>query len=113
MRRVYTELASPLAEPIRHFIAQKRALNRRFLCEEKALHLFDRYLAERCLADVASVTPAVVEAFLASRPRQCPRTYNHLLGVVRRLFEWMVVQGMLVVSPLRLRPRRETARRIP
>lgn len=113
MRRASTELASPLAEPIRHFIAQKRALNRRFHCEESALHLFDRYLAERCLVDVASVTPAVVEAFLASRPRRRPRSYNHLLGVVRRLFDWMVVQEMLAVSPLRLRPRRETARRIP
>jgi integrase len=29
------------------------------------------------------------------------------------LFDWMVDQGMLVTSPLRLRPRRETARRIP
>jgi site-specific recombinase XerD len=107
------ELGSPLAEPIRRFIAHKRALNRRFDCEEKALHLFDRYLAERGMPAVTSVTPAVVEAFLASRPRQRARSYNHLLGVTRRLFDWMVDQGMLVVSPLRLRPRRETAQRIP
>src|SRR5262249_28472367 len=46
-------------------------------------------------------------------PRQRPRSYNHLLGVVRRLFDWMVVQGVLVASPLRLRPRRDTVRRIP
>jgi site-specific recombinase XerD len=108
-----TELGSPLAEPIRRFIAHKRALNRRFDCEEKALHLFDRYLAERGMPAVTSVTPTVVEAFLASRPRQRARSYNHLLGVARRLFDWMVDQGMLVVSPLRLKPRRETAQRIP
>ena len=113
MRPACTKLRSPLAEPIRHFIAHKRALNRRFDCEEKALHLFDRYLVERGIADVASVTPGVMEAFLASRPRQRPRSYNHLLGVTRRLFDWMVDQEMIVVSPLRLRPRRETARRIP
>jgi site-specific recombinase XerD len=113
MRPAYTELGSPLAEPIRRFVAHKRALSRRFDCEEKALHLFDRYLVERGIVDVASVTPAVVEAFLASRPRQRPRSYNHLLGVARRLFDWMVDQEMLVVSPLRLRPRRETARRVP
>jgi len=113
MRRAYTELASPLAEPIRNFIAHKRALNRRFHCEEKALHLFDRYLAESGVDDVARVTPEVVEAFLASRPRQRPRSYNHLLGVVRRLFDWMVDQETIIASPLRLRPRRETARRIP
>ena len=113
MRPACTKLRSPLAEPIRHFIAHKRALNRQFDCEEKALHLFDRYLVERGIADVASVTPGVMEAFLASRPRQRPRSYNHLLGVTRRLFDWMVDQEMIVVSPLRLRPRRETARRIP
>ena len=113
MRRKYTELARPLAEPIRSFIAHKRALNRRFDCEKKALQLFDHYLAERGVGDVASVTPAVVEAFLASRPRQRPRSYNHLLGVLRRLFDWMVDQEMLGVSPLRLRPRRQTTQRIP
>jgi site-specific recombinase XerD len=113
MRRKYTELASPLVEPIRCFIAHKRALNRRFDCEKKALQLFDHYLAECGVGDVASVTLAVVEAFLANRPRQRPRSYNHLLGVLRRLFNWMVGQEMLGVSPVRLRPRRETTRRIP
>jgi site-specific recombinase XerC len=36
-----------------------------------------------------------------------------LLGVLRRLFDWMVDQGLLDASPIRLRPRRVTARRIP
>jgi hypothetical protein len=39
-------LASPLAEPIRQFLAHKRALARRYLVEEKALRLLDRYLVE-------------------------------------------------------------------
>jgi site-specific recombinase XerD len=113
MRTACTVLRSPLAEPIRRFLATKRALNRRFDTEEKALHLLDRHLSERGVVHLEDVTPAVVEAFLTSRPRQRPRSYNHLLGVLRRLFDWMVDQGMLVTSPLRLRLRRETARRIP
>ncbi len=113
MRAPCTELGSPLAEPIRRFIATRRALNRRFDTEEKALHLLDRHLVKRGVAHLEEVTPAVIEAFLASRPRQRPRSYNHLLGVLRRLFGWMIDQGMLVTSPLRVRPRRETARRIP
>jgi len=113
MRAACTELGSPLAEPIRCFLATKRALNRRFDTEEKALHLLDRHLSERGVVHLEDVTPAVVDAFLTSRPRQRPRSYNHLLGVLRRLFDWMVDQGMLVTSPHRLRPRRETARRIP
>ncbi len=113
MRPRRLEFGSPLAEPIRCFIAHKRALNRRFDTEERALHLLDRHLVEHDVAESTGVTPAVIEAFLASRPRSRPRSYNHLLGVARRLFDWMVHQEMLDVSPVRLRPRRETARRIP
>jgi integrase len=35
------------------------------------------------------------------------------LGVVRRLFDWIVSQQAISTSPLQLRPRRETARRLP
>ncbi len=93
MRPRCPELASLLAEPIRRFVACKRVLNRRFHTEDRALHLFDRYLTEHGVA--------------------VPRSYNHLLGVVRRLFDWLVDQAILDVSPVRSRPRRETARRIP
>jgi hypothetical protein len=81
--------------------------------EERALGLLDRYLAQQGVADRPSVTPAVIDAFLASRPRAHPRSYNHLLGVLRRRFEWMVAQEMLDHSPVRLRARRETPRRVP
>ena len=39
MRPVNINLGSPLAEPIRRFVAHKRALNRRFDTEERALRL--------------------------------------------------------------------------
>jgi site-specific recombinase XerD len=113
MRCKHIEFRSPLAEPIRRFVAHKRALNRRFDTEERALCLFDRYLVLHDLNDLASVTAAVIDRFLEWRPRSRPRSYNHLLGVVRRLFDWMVDQEMLDHSPVRQRPRRETARRIP
>ena len=74
------ELACPLAEPIRQFLAAKRALNRRFNTEERTLRLLDRYLAERGIVQLVDVTSAVIEAFLTSRPRRHPRSYNHLLG---------------------------------
>jgi site-specific recombinase XerD len=113
MRRALIDFHSPLADPIRRFVAHKRALNRRFDTEERALCLLDRYLFMQGVNDLAGVTPAVIDAFLAWRPRSRPRSYNHLLGVVRRLFNWMVDQELLDHSPVRLRPRRETARRIP
>ncbi len=113
MRCKHIAFHSELAEPIRHFVAHKRALNRRFDTEERALCLFDRYLVLQDVNDLASVTPAIIDAFLEWRPRSRPRSYNHLLGVVRRLFDWMVDQEMLDHSPVRQRPRRETARRVP
>jgi site-specific recombinase XerD len=113
MKRAPMEMHGPLAEPIRAFVSHKRALNRRFDTEERALRLLDRYLVQHGIVDPGSVTAAVIDAFLASRPRSRPRSFNHLLGVVRRLFDWMVVQEMIDQSPVRLRPRREAARRIP
>ena len=113
MRPAPAELGSPLAGAIQRFVAHKRALNRRYDTEEQALRLLDRYLVERGVTDLAGVTPDVLSAFLDSRPRLQPRSYNHLLGAARRLFDWMVEQAMLAVSPVRLRPRRQTMRRIP
>ena len=39
-----------------------------------------------------------------------PRSYNRLLGVVRRLFDWLVVQGIVPGSPLKIQARRQTAK---
>ncbi len=59
------------------------------------------------------LTPALLDDFLASRPRSRPRSFNHLLGVVGCLLDWAVSQQLLDVSPLRARRRRVTASRIP
>lgn len=72
---------------------------------------FDRYLAKQPLRQLAEITPELLDAFLASRQNRRPRSYNHLLGVLRRLFDWMVAQELIASSPLRARPRRETAKR--
>lgn len=103
----------PFADGFRRFIAHKRALGRRYHTEEKALQLFDRHLVHQGIIDSSKVTPEVVEVFLASRPREMPRSYNHLLGVLSRCFAWLVVQGLLDASPVRGRLRRATRQRVP
>jgi site-specific recombinase XerD len=103
----------PMAVPIERYLTQKRALGCRFHTEEKALRLLDRFLSEQGLRTIDEIEPALLEDFLASRPRSRPRSYNHLLCVVRRLFDWLVAQGELACSPVQTGPRRETARRIP
>ncbi|MBI5575487.1 MAG: tyrosine-type recombinase/integrase [Deltaproteobacteria bacterium] len=113
MKRRWTDFKSPLADTIKAFLAHKRALGRRFWTEEAALRLFDRYLVNQGIATIDAITPAVVEAFLATRRRTRPRSYNHLLGVTRRLFGWMIAQGTLSRNPVQTRPRRATSYRTP
>ncbi|HUF08554.1 MAG TPA: tyrosine-type recombinase/integrase [Rhodothermales bacterium] len=106
-------LQSALADPITRFVAYKRALGRRYHTEASALHLLDRFLAEEQVRCPGEVTPAMIEAFMASRPRSRARSYNHLLGTVRRLFEWLVGQEELVQTPVLVRGRRTSAHRLP
>jgi integrase/recombinase XerD len=113
MTRRPDEFQSPLAAAIRQFLAHKRALARRFDVEEKALRLLDRYLVEQDVRTLDQITPDRLDDFLASRPRTTPRSYNHLLGTVARLFNWLVSQGLLERSPLQAKPRRQTAQRVP
>jgi site-specific recombinase XerD len=95
------------------FVGAKRALGRRYLTEERALRLLDTFLAHRRLASLADVTPEVVDSFLASRSFRRPRSHNMLLGILRCFFDWLVRQDRLDRSPVRAKPRRQTAHRIP
>jgi site-specific recombinase XerD len=111
--RVVEGLGSALAEPIRNFVDYKRALNRKYRPEAAALRLFDRYLCEHGATGWNSIDSVLIENFLRSRPRSRPRSYNHLLGVLHRFFEWAMVQGLVANNPVSARRRRDTGKRIP
>jgi len=98
---------------VSRFVDHKRAVGRKYESEEAALRMLVRFAEERDAGQLEQLTPALLDDFLASRSRPRPRGFNHLLGVVRRLLDWAVARELLEVSPLRTRPRRETARRIP
>ncbi len=100
---------SALAAEMTDFLRHQRSLGKRFLNEEGALWLFDRYLVNEKVDAIASITPTLIDAFLASRPRSRPRSYNLLLSTVRRLFNWLVRQGRVPQSPVQSRPRHATA----
>jgi integrase len=95
------------------FVAEKRALARSYNTEEQALRLFDRYLAAAGISELAAISPELTQAFLASRPRARPRSYNHLRGVLGRLFSWCVEREIMAQSPLWAGPRRVTQKRLP
>jgi integrase len=107
------DLNSPLAELIGAFLVHHRALGKRFDTEEASLRLLDRYLSDEGVASVQAITPAVLDAFLRSRPRRRPRSYNHLLSVVYRFFRWLERQQILAPIPLQSKPRRSAAQQAP
>jgi site-specific recombinase XerD len=113
MKSATASCKSVLAQDIRRYVLHKRALGRKYDTEDASLRLLDRYLCEQYVNDLAAVDPAVIEAFLASRNRRSARSYNHLLGVIRHFFAWLVVQERIEHSPVRVGPRRTRARRQP
>lgn len=98
---------------VERFLKHKRALGRKYQSEERELRLLLRFVEQRGVTALDEVTPALLEDFLASRPRSRPRSFNHLRGVVACLFDWAVSQQLLENSPLRTRRRRVTTWRIP
>jgi site-specific recombinase XerD len=100
---------SVLGKDFSAYLSYKRALGRKFETEECALQLFDRFLVEKGVSDAATVQPALIETFLASRPRARLRSYNHLLGVLRCFFAWQVSQERLAHSPVRTHQRPVTS----
>jgi integrase len=113
MTRQWQGFSSPLASAFEQFLGHKRALGRRFRVEESVLRLFDRFLIVQSVRQLHLITPQVVDAFLASRPRVRPRSYNHLRGALVRFFEWSVAQGHVSSSPVQAPPRRVTGQRVP
>lgn len=113
MRPAWIGFQSPLANEIQQFLAHKRALGQSFRNEEMALRLFDTFLIQQKVQSIEEVTAEVVEAFLASRPRTRPRSYNHLISVLGRLFRWLVKNSYLPGFPLEMQTRRENSPRIP
>ena len=105
--------SSPIAPHIVAFVGHKRALNRRYHVEDKVLRMFDGYLNTAGIMTLAEITPAVLDAFFLSRRRTRPRSFNHLVGVVGRLFEWMVEHGIVDRSPVTMRLRRRGQLRPP
>ncbi len=113
MSRRRAELRSMLAAPITAFVQYKNALGCKYRTEAAALHLLDGYGTERHVVTLDEIDSGLVDAFLASRPLERARSYNHLVGVTRRFFAWVLMQGMIERNPVDARPRRVTGQRIP
>jgi len=113
VKRQPRSFESGLASSFQDFVRHHRALGKRFDTEERALCLFDHYLVEQNIHQLSDIRGELLETFLKSRRRPVAKSYNHLLGVLRRWFDWLVRQQRLAKSPLGLQPRRMTSARNP
>jgi integrase len=102
-----------IEEVVDRFISHKRALGRKYKSAESELQLLVCFCAERDVIGIAQLTPALLDEFLASRPRLRPKGFNNLLSAVRCMLDWAVAQQLIEVSPLRARRRRVTSQPIP
>jgi len=100
-------------DAVTQFLKHKRAIGRKYVSEEAELRLLVRFARQRGVGRLDRLTSAVLDDFLASRPRTRPRSFNHLLGVVRCLLDWAVTHELLETSPLNTRRRRATSGRVP
>jgi integrase len=105
--------AENIGEVVDRFLAHKRAVGRKYNSAQSELRLLVRFCGERGVIGIGQLTPALLDEFLASRPRARPKGFNHLLGVVSCMLDWAVTQQLIEVSPLRARRWRVTSQPIP
>jgi integrase len=102
-----------LGAVVDRFLAHKRTLGRKYLSEQAELRLLVCFAEAHHADRLDQLTAELLDEFVASRPRSRPRSFNHLLGVVRGLLDWAVTYELLQSSPLHTRRRRATTTRIP
>lgn len=106
-------MSTSLATTVAGFLAHKRALGRKYLTEEATLRLLFAFCSQHGVTELEELTPSLLDAFLASRPRARARSFNHLVGILGCFLDWAVSQQCLEASPLLRTRRRETQRRVP
>ncbi len=106
MKKTTQELSSILAADIQDYLCYKRSLGNKFHTEAGALRLIDCYITQQGIETLTAITAPVIDNFLCSRPRRRPRSYNHLLSVIRCFFRWLVAQERLDNSPVHARPKK-------
>lgn len=106
-------MSDSLSSAVAAFLAHKRALGRTYQTEEATLRLLVSFANDHGLERLDQLSSALLDAFVASRPRGRPRSFNQLVGIVGCFLDWAVTQELVSASPLRATRRRETAQRIP
>lgn len=113
MKKQYHGFRSFLAQPLENYMNGKRAIGYKYTTEELALQLWDKYLVETNIQHITAITTETLESFLMSRNRGRPRSYNHLLCVIRCFIKWFANQEELTHVFHLPMSRRTTSQRLP
>jgi len=76
-------MSEKLVAAAERFVEHRRALGRKYISEDHELRLLARFAEAHGIRDLDQLTAVSLETFLGSRPRRRPRSFNHLLGVIR------------------------------
>lgn len=106
-------MSANLASTVADFLAYKRALGRKYLSEEATLDLLIDFTEEHAVTDLAGLTPGLLDEFVASRPRERSRSFNHLIGVTSTFLAWAIAQQRMDAVQWQGKRRQETDRRLP
>ena len=101
-----------IASAVADFLAHKRALGRKYLTEEATLRLLQAFAGQHQVEYLGQLRPGLLEEFVASRPRQRARSYNHLVGILGCFLDWAVTQQRMQALRWQGARRRETDRRL-
>lgn len=107
------ESGASLDAAVADFLAHKRALGRKYHTEEATLRLLLAFTSQHRVNDLDQLTPALLDEFVASRPRPRARSFNNLVGTLGCFLDWAVTQQRLDTSPLHRTRRREADQRLP
>jgi hypothetical protein len=66
----------PLADSIELYLAHKHSLGKQLAKVGPMLHWLDSYLLAQGIGELRHITATHIDAFIASRPRHSPRSYN-------------------------------------
>ena len=113
MTAPWNSFQSILAPQIEQYLRAKRAMGCKFACEDRQLRLLDRFLNNRGVESIEAIDAQCLQDFLDSRKRTNPRSYNNLLGDIRRLFDWIASQHIPGASPVTIKAQPQTARQLP
>jgi integrase/recombinase XerD len=90
---------SALASPLERFLESKHAAGYRYRDEARALHVLDRFLAERLRPDDPLITPDIIRAFVTRRGDESETTREHRLSLLRQLCRFLALEEPRTAIP--------------